>query len=112
MSEILVLVDHADGVMRKTTAELLTFARRIGAPAAVFIGSGVEAVRDDLARYGAETVYVADSPELGDYLVAPKAEALAQLVEASSAGAVLIAAGAEGNEIAARLAIKTSSGLI
>ena len=38
MSEVLVLVDHADGNVRKTTAELLTLARRFGEPSAVFIG--------------------------------------------------------------------------
>ena len=39
MSEILVLVDHVDGTVRKTTNELLTIARRLGEPSAVFIGS-------------------------------------------------------------------------
>jgi electron transfer flavoprotein alpha subunit len=37
MSEILVLVDHVDGAVRKTTNELLTIARRLGEPSAVFI---------------------------------------------------------------------------
>jgi electron transfer flavoprotein alpha subunit len=44
--------------------------------------------------------------------VAPKAEALQQLMEKTSPGAVLIASSAEGKEIAGRLAIKTGSGLI
>jgi electron transfer flavoprotein alpha subunit len=38
MSEILVLVDHVDGAVRKTTNELLTIARRLGEPSAVFVG--------------------------------------------------------------------------
>ena len=113
MSEVLVLVDHVDGTVRKTTAELLTLARRLGEPAAVFIGSGVESARDFLASYGAEKIYVLDAPELTAYLVAPMAEALAQLVEVSSPAAVLIGSGGlEGKEIAGRLAIKTGSGLI
>ena len=49
---------------------------------------------------------------LGDYLVAPKAEVLAQLVEQVAPAAVLIASSSEGKEIAARLAIKTGSGVI
>ncbi len=112
MTEILVLVDHVDGTVRKTTAELLTIARRLGEPVAVFIGSGLEAARDALKQYGAEKIYVLDSAELTDYLVAPKAEALAQLMAAKQPAAVLIASNAEGKEIAGRLAIKTSSGLI
>ncbi len=112
MTEILVLVDHVDGTVRKTTAELLTIARRLGEPVAVFVGSGLADAREALKQYGAEKVYVLDSADLVDYLVAPKAEALAQLMEAKQPGAVLIASNAEGKEIAGRLAIKTSSGLI
>jgi electron transfer flavoprotein alpha subunit len=112
MTEILVLVDHVDGQVRKTTGELLTFARRLGEPSAVFIGAGADTATEALARFGAAKVYVLDAPELTEYLVAPKAEALAQLVEQTSPAAVLIPSGGEGKEIAARLAIKTSSGLI
>jgi electron transfer flavoprotein alpha subunit len=112
VSEILVLVDHVDGVVRRTTAELLTFARRLGEPAAVFIGTSADGALSELGRYGAEKVYVLDAPELTEYLVVPKVEALTQLVEASSPAAVLIASGGEGKDIAARLSIKTGSGLI
>jgi electron transfer flavoprotein alpha subunit len=112
MTEILVLVDHVDGDVRKTTAELLTLARRLGEPSAVFIGSGIDAARSSLKQYGAEKVYVLDAPELTAALVAPKAEALAHLVEQHQPGAVLLPSGAEGKEIAGRLAVKTGSGLI
>ena len=56
MSEVLVLVDHVDGAVRKPTYELLTIAKRLGEPSAVFIGAADKA--DDAAaavkRYGAE----------------------------------------------------------
>ncbi len=112
MSEVLVLVDHADGAVRKTTAELLTFARRLGSPSAVFIGQGMDSARSFLQQYGADTVYVIDSSDVSDYLIAPQAEALAQLVERSQPAAVLLTSNAEGKEIAGRLAIKSSSGVI
>lgn len=112
MSEVLVLVDHSDGTVRKTTAELLTLARRLGEPSAVFVGSGIESAREFLKQYGAEKVYVLDGADFADYLVAPKAEALAQLVADTSPAVVLIPSNAEGKEIAGRLAIKTESGLI
>ncbi|MGH3503060.1 MAG: electron transfer flavoprotein subunit alpha/FixB family protein [Nocardioidaceae bacterium] len=112
MSEILVLVDHGDGQVRKTTDELLTLARRLGEPSAVFVGSGADAARERLAQYGAAKVYVLDSPELTDYLVVPQAEALAQLVDAKQPGAVLIPSSTDGKEVAGRLAVKTGSGLI
>ncbi|MDO9377931.1 MAG: electron transfer flavoprotein subunit alpha/FixB family protein [Nocardioidaceae bacterium] len=112
MTEVLVLVDHTDGAVRKTTSEMLTLAARLGEPSAVFIGSGADAAKDTLARFGAAKVYTLDDAALGEFLVAPKAEALAQLVAAKSPAAVLIGSSAEGKEIAGRLAIKTESGLI
>ena len=42
MSNILVLADHVGGTVCKTTAELLTIARRLGEPVVVYIGDGVE----------------------------------------------------------------------
>jgi electron transfer flavoprotein alpha subunit len=112
MAEVLVLVDHVDGLVRRTTAELLTIARRLGDPSAVFMGGGIEAARDSLKHHGAEKVYVVDAPELTQFLVAPKAEALAQLVEQVQPAAVLVSSGPEGKEIAGRLAVKTGSGII
>jgi electron transfer flavoprotein alpha subunit len=112
MAEVLVLVDHVDGTVRKTTSELLTIARRLGEPSAVFIGGGFDSARATLAEFGAEKVYRVESADVSDYLVAPKAEVLAALVASAAPAAVLISSSAEGKEIAARLAIKTGSGLI
>jgi len=112
MSEILVLVDHVEGAVRKTTNELLTIARRLGEPSAVFIGQPSDDAVTALKGYGAEKVYVVDDTEVRGYLVAPKAEVLQQLVERTSPAAVLISSNAEGKEIAGRLAIKIGSGLI
>ena len=115
MSEILVLVDHVDGAIRKTTNELLTIARRLGEPSAVFIGAPSDDAVAALKTYGAQKIYIVsadDDSAFTSYLVAPKAEALQQLVEKTGPAAVLISSAAEGKEIAARLAVKTDSGLI
>jgi electron transfer flavoprotein alpha subunit len=112
MSEILVVVDHADGTVRKTTTELLTIARRLGEPSAVFVGAGYEQAKDTLAEFGAQKVYLLEQPDLTDYLVAPKAEALAQLAERAQPAAILLTSSPEGKEIAGRLAVKLSSGLV
>jgi electron transfer flavoprotein alpha subunit len=112
MTEVLVLVDHVGGTVRKTALELLTIARRLGEPSAVFIGPGFEAAKETLAQYGAEKVYRVESADVSDYLVAPKAEVLAALVGSAAPAAVLITSSPEGKEIAARLSIKTESGLI
>lgn len=114
MTEILVLVDHADGAVKKPTYELLTLAKRLGEPSAVFIGSAdaADAAVEATKKYGAEKVYVVDDAALKGYLVAPKAEALQQLAQQTSPGAILIPSTFEGKEIAGRLAIKLDSGLI
>ncbi|MGW4422147.1 electron transfer flavoprotein subunit alpha/FixB family protein [Streptosporangium sp. NPDC004631] len=113
MSEILVLVEHVEGQVKKVTLELLTLARSLGEPSAVWAGAGYSPdARAKLAEYGAEKVYVADSADIGDYVVAPKAELLARLVSEKSPAAVLVAATAEAKEIAGRLAIKIDSGVL
>ena len=112
MAEVLVLVDHVGGDVRKTTAELLTIARRLGEPSAVFVGDGLDRAKEALAKYGAEKVYAGSGDDVTGYLVAPQAEVLAALVEQTSPAAVLIPSNPAGKEIAARLAIKTESGLI
>ncbi|MCU0283233.1 MAG: electron transfer flavoprotein subunit alpha/FixB family protein [Candidatus Nanopelagicales bacterium] len=112
MAEVLVLVEHVDGTVKKVTYELLTLAARIGEPAAVFVGSGADAALPGLAEHGAATVYVADAPELTAHPVAPKAEVLATLVAERAPAAVLLASTAEGKEVGARLAIRSGSGII
>ncbi len=112
MAEILVLVEHDGEAVKKVSTELLTLARRAGEPAAVWAGPGAEGGRERLAEFGAVRVYVADGDDYDDYVVTPKAELLAQLVAEKSPAAVLIASTGEGKEIAGRLAVKTSSGVL
>ncbi|MBA2770291.1 MAG: electron transfer flavoprotein subunit alpha/FixB family protein [Sporichthyaceae bacterium] len=112
MAEVLILVEHADGEVKKVTGELLTLAARVGEPSAVFVGDGFDTARATLAAHGAVKVYVADDPELSAYLVAPVAELLSALVTEVSPAAVLLASSAAGKEIAARLAVKSGSGVL
>lgn len=112
MTEVLVLVDHVDGQVAKTTFELLTLAARLGEPSAVFIGDGLDAAKGALTEHGAAKIYAVPGTDIDDYLVVPVAEVLAQLVESASPAAVLVSSSAHGKEIAARLAVKTGSGLI
>ncbi|HEX9624309.1 MAG TPA: electron transfer flavoprotein subunit alpha/FixB family protein, partial [Streptosporangiaceae bacterium] len=112
MAEILVLAEHDGEAVKKVTFELVTLARKFGDPAVVWTGSGAEAAQSKLAEYGAAKVYVADGGEFDDYVVAPKAELLAELVQQKAPSAVLLASTAEGKEIGGRLAVKTSSGIL
>lgn len=114
MAEVLVLIDSANGTLKKSATELLTAARALGEPSAVVIGAPgtAAALKDQLAEYGAAKVYVAESDEIGDYLVAPKAETLAKIAGQASPAAILVASTPENKEVAARTAFKIESGFL
>jgi electron transfer flavoprotein alpha subunit len=65
-----------------------------------------------LAEYGAATIYAVAGAEFDQYLVAPKAEALAAVAAQATPAAVLVSSTPENKEIAARLAIKLGSGVL
>jgi len=112
MAEVLVLAEHNGGEVKKVTLELLTLARQFGEPAAVWAGPGAADGQARLAEYGAGTVYVAGGSDFTDYVTAPEAELLAALVAGKSPAAVLLASTGQNKEVAGRLAVKTSSGLL
>jgi len=112
MSEVLIVADQVDSHVSKPALELLTLARRLGEPVAVVFGETDETVAKALAEYGATRVLSVSDPAINDYLVAPKAEALAQIAKAVQPAAILITSTPEGKEIAGRLAVKLESGLI
>src|SRR5690349_6183312 len=112
MAEVLVLVDHLDGEIKKSTFELLTAARALGEPSAVVVGPAGSAgkLSEGLKAHGAAKIYVAET-DSSDFLT-PQVSVLASLVEAKDPAAVLIGVSADGKEIAGRLAVKTNSALL
>jgi electron transfer flavoprotein alpha subunit len=112
MAEVLVLVDHLEGELKKVTFELLTAARALGEPSAVVVGPSGTAgkLADALKAHGAEKIYVAET-DSAEFL-SPEVAVLASLVESTSPAAVLIAVSADGKEIAGRLAVRTGSALL
>jgi electron transfer flavoprotein alpha subunit len=112
MAEVLVLVEHVDGAVKKVTTELLTLARQLGTPAAVFVGQGFDTAQPRLAEFGAEKVYVAEGEEYSSHVTGPATAVLAQVVADAQPAAVLLASTPDGKETAGRLAIRTGSGVI
>ena len=114
MAEVLVLVEHAEGALKKISAELITAARVLGEPAAVVVGAPgtAEPLVDGLKAAGAAKIYVAESDDAENYLVTPVVDVLASLVESAAPAGVLVAASADGKEIAGRLAARIGSGLL
>jgi electron transfer flavoprotein alpha subunit len=114
MAEVLVLVEHSEGAVKKVTAELITAARALGEPAAVVVGAPGTAAPlvDDLKAAGAAKIYVAESADVENYLITPFVDVLASLVESAGPAGVLLAATADGKEIAGRLAARIGSGVL
>jgi electron transfer flavoprotein alpha subunit len=114
MAEVLVVVEAAAGAVKKVTLEMLTMARSLGTPSAVVLGAAgtAEPLLARLGEFGAEKVYVAESADIDEHLVAPKATVLAQLVKDVQPAAVLIGSTQEGKEIAGRLAVKLDNGVL
>ncbi|MCX0271819.1 electron transfer flavoprotein subunit alpha/FixB family protein [Nocardia zapadnayensis] len=114
MAEVLVLVEHAEGAVKKVSTELLSAAAALGEPAAVVLGAPgtADKLSDALTAAGAAKIYVAESDDVDGYLVTPKVDVLAGLVESAAPAAVLVAATAEGKEVSGRLAARIGSGLL
>jgi electron transfer flavoprotein alpha subunit len=114
MAEVLVLVEHSEGAVKKVTAELITAARALGEPSAVVVGAPGTAAPlvESLKAAGAAKIYVAESDDAEKYLITPFVDVLESLVESAGPAAVLLPATAEGKEIAGRLAARIGSGVL
>ncbi|OZD09148.1 electron transfer flavoprotein subunit alpha [Rhodococcus sp. 06-235-1A] len=112
MAEVLVLVEHVEGTLKKVSSELITAARALGEPSAVVTGpvGTADKVADALTEAGAEKIYVAESDDIDGFLVTPKVDVLSALAESVSPAAIITAATIEGKEVAGRLAARLGSG--
>ncbi|GAB15477.1 putative electron transfer flavoprotein subunit alpha [Arthrobacter globiformis NBRC 12137] len=112
MANVLVFIDNPGQALKKSSLELLTIARSLGETAVAVNGELSDDVAGTLGAYGAATVFRPSAADLDDYLVAPKAAFLATVADKSGATTVLLENSPEGKEIAARLGIRLSAGVI
>jgi electron transfer flavoprotein alpha subunit len=112
MTNILVFIDTPDGSLHKSHLELLTLARSLGEPVAAVAGPVTDSLAEGLGEYGAATVLRPEPADLDDVLAVRKADFLAAALDQVQPQAVLLPNTFDGKEIAGRLAIKRSSGVI
>jgi electron transfer flavoprotein alpha subunit len=112
MASVLVLVEHDEGAVRKVTAQMLTKARELGEPAAVFVGEGLRPATEALGRYGAQTVYAATGEGWTNQLTGPLVDALEAAADRAEPAAVLAAATPGGKDAAVRLAARKGWGVL
>ncbi|NBO16683.1 MAG: electron transfer flavoprotein subunit alpha/FixB family protein [Actinobacteria bacterium] len=111
MSSILFLVDHSGGKVTKAAAELATFAKGIGESIAVVFASNPAEIASQLNNISVDKV-ITVTGDWDKYGPAAIADGLAQIIAAKKPNALLITSSAAGKEIAARVAVKTNSGII
>ncbi len=107
-----VFVDHMDGNVRKVTFEMLSEIKKGGDEVgAVVFGKGIEGLAPELAKYGADKVYVADDDLFAAYNTGAYVAQMAAMIGEYSPNAVLFAHSFNGRDMAARLAQKLEAGL-
>jgi electron transfer flavoprotein alpha subunit len=105
MAKVLVVADIKEGVLKGSTAELLSKAKAIGAETAVVaIGSNIEALVPELANAGSDTQYIADHPGLELFSAGPYAACVADAARQSSANMIWFGFSESGKAAAPRVA--------
>ena len=111
MSSVIFLVDHSGGKIAKASSELATFAKNIGESIAVVFAANPGEIVVQLNNLPVDKVITA-SGDWDKFGVAAIADGLAQIIADKKPNALLITSSANGKEIAARVAVKTNSGII
>lgn len=114
MSEVLILAEFSQGIVAKTTTELITGGARAGQVTVIVLSNGGsgESLGKQITQGPATTVLVVESNDFAQYGVAAAAEAVSNIVAERKPAALLIASSAFGKEVAGRVAVATESGII
>ena len=113
---VFVFAQQVDNEISSIAFELLGKAKELAGKldtqvTAVFIGSGVKGLTDQLAEYGADRVIVVDDPELKDYRTEPYAHALASVINEYKPEIMLVGATAIGRDLGPRVSARVKTGL-
>ncbi len=105
MAKVLVIADIKEGVIKGSTAELLSKAKALGAQTAVVaIGSNIESLASDLANAGSDTQYIADDASLELFSAGPYASCVVDAANQSGADLIWFGFSEGGKTMAPRVA--------
>jgi electron transfer flavoprotein alpha subunit len=116
MANVWVIAEVKEGKLKKVALEMLSKGKELasqvgGALEGVLVGSGVEGLASEMAKYGASKVYVADDAALAEYNGEAYANVIGKLAEEQKPGVILIGASVNGKDLAPRLSAKLGAGL-
>ena len=107
MAKVLVIADIKEGVLKRSTAELLSKAKTIGAETAVVaIGSNIEPLTPELVGAGSDTQYIADDPGLDLFSAGPYASCVVDAAKQFGADLIWFGFSESGKAVAPRVAVK------
>ena len=111
-----VYVEQLDGRAEPVSWQLLGKGKELAQDlraelAAVILGSNVEHLADEAAEYGADKVYLIDTPVLKDYRAETHLRSCAYLAEKYSPEILLIGATGLGRDLAGAIATRLQTGL-
>jgi len=111
---ILIVVEHVNGKVSKSTWEMVTVARELGREApitALVLGSNIAPIAAEIAR-AVDQVLVADLPALAQYDPELWSAAVAQIATEGEASVILIGGSRSGREYSPRVAVKLDAPLL
>ena len=113
---VLILGECADGKLASVSTELLGIGKKLAGElgeelVAVVLGDNVGNAPKDAVAFGADKVYVIQSPLLKEYTTDPYTTAIAKLCGEIKPNILLMAQNATGRDLAPRLAFKLDTGL-
>ena len=116
MAGIWIFAEQRGGELKKVSFELLTVGRTLADRAgeelgALLLGSGVEMLAPELAKYGADRVLLADSADLKDFLTEPYTSVICDAVKAHDPSILLFSATTMGRYVSPRVAARLGTGL-
>jgi len=111
-----IVAEQRGGALRKVSFEIASAARKIADElgeevSAVLVGSGVEGLAPELAKYGVDKVYVADDAVFADYTTDGYGAAVAKVVKENDPAILLLAASVQGKDLSAALVGKLATGM-
>ncbi len=113
---VLAIAEQMDGVFKKAAIEAVSEGKRIAKNlgttlTALVMGSNIEEMAKNLAKYGADRIVIADDPLLKNFLVDIYTDTAAQIVESEHPAVIITGATSIGKDLCAGLSARLDAAL-
>ncbi len=116
MSNVLVFAEHQHKKFPKTALVAVKAGQDLaaktgGACCAAVLGTGIDALANELAEYGVNKVFAVEDPALEHYVADAYAQALSQVATEKGCDIVVGTASAVGKDLLPRVAVRLDAGM-